>query len=213
MNRTYLTYDQAKDHIKEGDVLLFRGQSLVSKFIQSITNSEYSHAAIASWTNGDSDPILEVLEFREFLGSRAINLQVYLENLPDNTIDVFSPSYNLTRKEYYKDINQVVDVDETFRGKLITKDFRRHLGEDYSYWQILNILWYHVPVLRFFINESIFIDENGEFKYSICSSSIASVFSRNYTDLVKFKANAYTTPSDLSQSPLLSYLFTITKSD
>ncbi len=210
MNRVYLSYDEAAPHIKEGFVLLFRGHGIVSKFIQAITNSEYSHVALASWSNGKKDPILEILEFREFLGSRAINLKVYLDQLPPNTIDVFSPAYTSIRKVYKPDYKVITDETKYFNGKLITKEFRRHLGEDYSYLQIMNIIWYHMPMFRFFINESIFIDENGEFKYGICSSSVASVFSKHYVDLVKFKANAYTTPSDLSRSPLLSYLFTLT---
>jgi len=210
VNRTYLSYEQATPHIKEGFVLLFRGQGIISKFIQSITNSEYSHAALASWTNGDSDPILEVLEFREFLGSRAINLQVYLGQLPKGTIDVFSPAYTSYTKAYKPELGQIVDEIKYFNGRAITRSFRKHLGQPYSYWQIANIFWYRIPLIRFFVDKSIYQDENGEFNYSICSSSIASVFSQHYTDLVRFKANAYTTPSDLSQSPLLSYLFTLT---
>ena len=57
----YVPYDNALSLVHEGDVLLFRGKKFWSFFIRQITQSPYSHAALASWHNGDNE-LLEIVE-------------------------------------------------------------------------------------------------------------------------------------------------------
>lgn len=208
-NRIYLPYEEAEKHILEGYVLLFRGTSIIARFIQSYGRSKYSHVGLASWSNGGSDPVLECLEFREFIGSRSVNLKVYSQQHP-GCIDVFAPAY-IACTQYFDPKEKYVDVKQRkFNGKTITRDFRRHIGKPYSYYQILNIVWYHTPILRFLVNEETFMDDtDDELNMAICSSAVAHFYSKHYADLVRFKSSAHTEPADIARSPLLSYLFTI----
>lgn len=46
-----LDYQQVRDAIEDGDVLLFQGASLFSRLIRWATRSRYSHSGIALWWN------------------------------------------------------------------------------------------------------------------------------------------------------------------
>ncbi len=41
-----------RDEIKDGDILLYRGERFGSKIIRAVTRSEYSHAGIVAWWHG-----------------------------------------------------------------------------------------------------------------------------------------------------------------
>ena len=77
-------YHEAKQSIKEADVLLYRGKGLVSWLIKRYGGGMHSHAAMAHW-DGEH---LECLEFREFKGGRSVSLKSQVATHPDN-IDVF----------------------------------------------------------------------------------------------------------------------------
>lgn len=59
-----IKYDQAKELIKEGDILLFRGSGTIGFLIKRYTGGVHSHVALA---HKDGD-VLECVEFREFMG-------------------------------------------------------------------------------------------------------------------------------------------------
>ena len=42
-------YASIRDQVKDGDLLLFRGRSLLSRIIRKFTSSPYTHAGIAMW--------------------------------------------------------------------------------------------------------------------------------------------------------------------
>lgn len=46
-----LRYEDARGDIRDGDIILFRGESSVSQIIRAITRSSYSHAGLATWWN------------------------------------------------------------------------------------------------------------------------------------------------------------------
>ena len=91
-------YHEAKTYIKEADVLLFRGEGLISWLIKRYGSGVHSHAAIAHW-DGDN---LECIEFREFEGGRSVSLQRQVESHPDN-IDVFRCVSNIEYNNYSSD--------------------------------------------------------------------------------------------------------------
>ncbi len=204
-----LHYDKAEELIEEGYVLLFRGTTLISKFIGAFGTSPYSHVGIASWSNGGSDPILELLEYKEFKGSRATSLRnnVIAHN---GHIDVFAPCTR-TEQSYYDVEEGIVKTKiYSFNGRAITKDFRRYTGLAYSYQRILFMLWFHIPFLRLFTGNNVFNDESNDTpSLPVCSTSVAHFFSKHYVDLVKFKSDEFVEPGDLARSPVLSYLFTL----
>ncbi len=41
-----------RDEIQDGDIVLFRGKSLISRIIRWVTRSDYTHAGILAWWNG-----------------------------------------------------------------------------------------------------------------------------------------------------------------
>ena len=77
-------YEAALPQIKEADVLLFRGEGLMSWLIKRYGGGAHSHAAMAHWDDDD----LQCVEFREFKGGRAVSMKSQVETHPDN-IDVF----------------------------------------------------------------------------------------------------------------------------
>jgi len=63
----------------------------------------------------------------------------------------------------------------------------------------------------FFSHKDELDDEITELKYIVCSNVIAYCFSKHYVDLTHEKNDNYISPSDLSRSSLLNYLFTLTR--
>lgn len=50
-NKHNLEYSKVRQDFKNGDVVLYKGTSFVSKLIRKFTKSEYSHSGIVSWWN------------------------------------------------------------------------------------------------------------------------------------------------------------------
>ena len=57
-----MKYEQALAELQSGDVLFWRGNGLISRFIEWWTHSPYSHCGIF-WRNGQTPMILDVDEF------------------------------------------------------------------------------------------------------------------------------------------------------
>ena len=49
---TLVREEVGRPHLKNGDVLMYRGRSLESRIVRWVTRSEYSHAGLAVWWNG-----------------------------------------------------------------------------------------------------------------------------------------------------------------
>lgn len=130
--KTALLRDVVND-IWNGDLLLFRRRSIISIY----GRGEYSHAAMAGWWSGylqgRDNAQLMALESREFIGSRAVLLENYIEKCPAG-IDVYRP--------------QLPD-GEGHRRELAFAEARRKLGRPYSYAGVLLAGASHVPGLRF----------------------------------------------------------------
>lgn len=205
-----LKYKDAEELIKEGYVLLYRGNGLFSRFIKSFGRSPYSHVSIASWANGTRQRVLESIEYSELYGSRSVALYNQVLSHP-GLIDVFAPCKFTTRQFYDVTLNAIGSHAVSFDGKAITSEFRRYTGLSYSYQRILFMLWLHTPFVRLFTGNHMFSDDlNSQLVMPVCSTAVAHFYSKHYTDLVKFVGDEYVEPGDLSRSPLLSYLFTLT---
>ena len=76
-------YREAMSQIQEADVLLFRGEGLISWLIKRYGSGVHSHAAMAHWDDDD----LQCVEFREFKGGRAVSMKSQVATHPNN-IDV-----------------------------------------------------------------------------------------------------------------------------
>lgn len=206
-NFVYVPYDQAKLLIQEGDVLLFRGQKWYSFLIKRITQSLYSHAALASWHNGDNG-LLEVVEFHLKTGGVARNLDNTAKAKP-GIIDVYRPSPWRCDVEYSHD-NGILTKVSDYDGKEVTTTMRELTALPYSLSRIGILARGYMFGLRLFNNiKSISDDTVQPFMSHVCSTSVAYSMNVNGYDLVKNKADLRTEPGDLASSPLLNYLFTI----
>lgn len=214
-----LPYSRARSMIREGDVLLFRGQGPVAWFIQKAGEGKYTHVGLASW-HGDN---LEIVEFREgnpialIFGSTAGTGQghaVYLESQVkrhSGNIDVYRPVAYHQTAVYDKDMGIVVHDMKRFDGRKITDALRRMTGTPYGWKTIFGFLKYNAFGLRLLYNTSRralddgFVDQN----FPVCSTAVAQLFREYYVDLVPNKSDSSTEPSDISRSSLLNYIFTL----
>ena len=77
-------FSKAMTHLKEADVLLFRGVGAISWAIKRYSSGIHSHAGMV---HRDGEHV-QCVEFREFKGGRSVSLKTQVESHPD-TIDVF----------------------------------------------------------------------------------------------------------------------------
>jgi len=77
-----MKYSQAESEIKNGDVLTFAGDWLVSKLIRYWTKQEVSHVGLALWLRfgTETEDRLCVLESMEPIGTRIIPLKLALKS-------------------------------------------------------------------------------------------------------------------------------------
>lgn len=205
-----IKYNQAKELLQDGDVLLFKGQGLFSFFIKRAGEGKYSHAALVStFKNSSGEKTLECVEFREWKGGRTISLE---QCVKDNSgiIDVYRPSSCKTivacnGKGQCKEVTIKLDTDK------VVDTMRRSTGLPYGWKRIWWIIQHKMPILRFFysIDSIIKDDYKKELVYPVCSTAVAHSFSSADYDLIHNRSDEATEPSDISKSPLLHYVFTL----
>lgn len=196
---------EAKAKIQEGDILLFSGVSCISHIIRKATGSEYSHIGIASWVDGT----LEILEFREWKGGRAVNFtNVLTEN--SGKIDVYRPNDTFEVKTYSIKEKKVITELRPFNPHKVTKTFRGLTGLPYGYYRIFYLLKFYTLGSRLIYanNKSASLDNISNNVFPVCSTAVAHAFNINGYDLIKNRSDERTVPGDIAMSPLLSYLFT-----
>lgn len=213
MQKVTIPYSQVKRLIEEGDVLLFRGTGIFSRFIQRAGEGKYSHVGVASWHNGGD--LLECIEFVGGSGGRSVNLDTYVEQI-NCQIDVFRPIPRFS-KWVFEPKKRITELEMVkFQGVKVTRCMRKLTGLPYGWRRIWWIFKHKLPILRFFYNlDSITIDGDGneEVIYPVCATSISHCFSKNGYDLVYHRSDEWTEPSDLARSTRLNYLFTIGDED
>jgi hypothetical protein len=202
-----VAYSKAKEVIKEGDILLFRGSGIIGFFIKRYTGGVHSHVGVV---HKDGD-ILECVEFREFKGGRVVSLKGQVDAHPLK-IDVFRPvstiSYDIMdtegnietlEKKYTKDV-----------AKSMTEDIIRWTGQSYGWKNIWKMFSRFVPIVRLFKQN---IDDDEVAHAKVCSTAVTISLRRNYMDPVPYLADERVSPADLARSPLIQYLFTIGDED
>lgn len=218
-SKIYVPYNEARLLIKEGDVLLFRGQGYVSYLIQKAGEGTYSHVALASWHNHiGMEPILEVTEFREGYGGRTTSLsRAYKKDINNGIIDVYRAASSV-KKLYFNPRTKTVDVSTvTFNPRAITNYMRNLTGLPYGWSRIWWIATHKLFGFRLFYNISSVSNDCNVLDvdkiYPVCSTAVAACFDSIGYDLIPQRSDEWTEPNDLSRSAFLHYLFTITKSE
>lgn len=214
---TLVPYSEALNHIREADVLLFRGRGLISWLIKRYGGGVHSHAAMAHW---DSDN-LECVEFREFKGGRTVSLKSQVETHPDN-IDIFRPldavSFNRfstwPENKEVRSIRPIItneNVEHKFDeevAKKVTDTMLELTGLPYGWKNFFKLGKHYLPFCRL-APQNMKDDEPNE--VFVCSTAVTYAYRANFLDPAPFLADAATTPADLARSPLFNYQFTIQK--
>lgn len=198
-----IKYDQAKELIKEGDILLFRGSGTIGFLIKRYTGGVHSHVALA---HKDGD-VLECVEFREFMGGRSVSLKSQVDSSPLN-IDVFRPVKSISYEEMDAEGNtKLIEKNYTEETALaMTEDIIRWTGQPYGWSNIWKMFLRFIPGARLFQQN---INDDDVAKAKVCSTAVTVALRRNFMDPVPYLADDRVSPADLARSPILQYLFTI----
>lgn len=211
IHRCLVKYNEAVNYIQDGDVLLFRGTGLISLLIQVAGEGYYSHAALATWTRNEQGERerLECVEFREWIGSRVLSLENYVKANPA-CIDVFRPVPRSFVYVYNCKMRELEVHEKVFNPKPIINEFRSLTGLPYGWNRIWWLARHHMIGLRLLVDPKS-LDDSPSNKdiYPVCSTIISHLFSKHYVDLIRFRSDSRTEPSDLARSPLLNYIFTL----
>lgn len=198
-----IKYDQAKELIQEGDILLFRGSGVIGFLIKRYTGGVHSHVALA---HKDGD-VLECVEFREFMGGRSVSLKSQVDNSPLN-IDVFRPVKSISYEEMDAEGNtKLIEKNYTEEtASAMTEDIIKWTGQPYGWSNIWKMFLRFIPGARLFQQN---INDDEVAKAKVCSTAVTVALRRNFMDPVPYLADDRVSPADLARSPILQYLFTI----
>lgn len=198
-----IKYNQAKELIQEGDILLFRGSGAIGFLIKRYTGGIHSHVALA---HKDGD-VLECVEFREFMGGRSVSLKSQVDNSPLN-IDVFRPVKSISYEEMDAEGNtKLIEKNYTEEtASAMTEDIIRWTGQPYGWSNIWKMFLRFIPGARLFQQN---INDDEVAKAKVCSTAVTVALRRNFMDPVPYLADDRVSPADLARSPILQYLFTI----
>lgn len=208
-NTRTLPYDEAESHIKDADVLLFRGTGLAAKAIQVSGRSVYSHAAMAGWENPGSDyPALMCFEVREWRGGIISPLKWQADKY-GGTIDVYRPSRQHWRMEYDPTTHAEIALPHNLEPRKALHVMRQfaHPGE-YGWTNIFWTSFLHLPFVRWAVPQPT-DDLLERSRPPYCSQAIAYALRQAFTDVVLHTPDCFTHPGDLDKSPLLHYMFTL----
>lgn len=171
-----VAYDDARQQIQDGDVLLYRGLSLASSVIRWATGSPYSHAGLAVWWNGRL-MVLEAVGKGVVVTPLSANVRGY-----HGDVEWFASTETITPEERQR----LVEVAQ------------KELGKEYATWKAILL------GIRRLLGSG--IDRRDTVRRErklFCSLYVASVYNAIGRDLTKGISDAFTSPADIARSPLL----------
>lgn len=169
-----LPYVQTREAIRDGDMLLWKGETFVSRGIRAVTESEYSHVSIARWDTG------RLMHFEAVWHGTAYNpLSGSVKSYGSATVDVYRLR-STTGVEMHKVFQVALGL----------------LNRPYDYRQIRRIL-----IKTLF--GSVVRDTRGELRKLICSEYASYCYRFAGVDLAKALDDGYTAPADIAESPRL----------
>jgi len=181
-----ISYDQYRNSMRNGDVLLFGGTGLVSNLIKARTQSKYSHVGIVAWWNKR----LMVLE-AVGKGVRAMPLSTNVKKYHGG-VDYF----RCTR-----------EIDDGTRGEML--EFAQlQLGKEYAHLQLFKFAAMHLLGMQFSTDDGGARGAAGQY---FCSQYVSDIYARHGHDLMPGLSNRYTSPDALANSELLEFVGTLKK--
>lgn len=194
-------FDEAQGMLQEADVLLFRAGSFpsIGWWITRYTGGKHSHVAIAHKDGRD----WYCVEQREFKGGRSVLLKGQAKKYP-SVIDVYrAPPFIMLPDEsgWHK-----LELDEQ-RKNDISRTALEITGQPYGWSNIWGIFKGYAPGFRLFRGR-----KNGDEEISqayVCSTTASYSYRIHYADPCPNLKDDRTSPSDIAQSALFHYMFTI----
>ncbi len=213
-DRIELPYNEAREHIRDADVLLYSGHGLIPGLIKIAGLSTYSHVGLAGWANGNPESRysrLMVYEMR-VTGGQGTSLSSYVEKWPGR-IHVYRVSDFHTVYEWNEALKSLTSSTKVLERKsrklavAIMQDFCRpgEYGMMHLWWTAL----VHLPGLRIFFRPPTDDQLEDRSRPPYCSEAVAWALRKAFTDVVKNMPDHYTSPGALARSPLLHYMFTL----
>src|SRR5690606_14813580 len=186
----HLRLADARRHLQDGDLLLFRGRGLIARFIRTAGRSSYTHAAMVAWCHG----LCMCLEMREFRGGRAVTLESQVRRFPGR-IDLYS-------------VRRVFQASYDRLGA--TRAMMLQCGEQYSYAGILSAAMAHLPVVRLLCKPDTDDANDPGGLPAFCSQAVANAARLGGgIDPVPNASDQITEPGDLARSQLWVYRGTL----
>lgn len=179
---TTAPYNTIRRSIKNGDVLLYRGRSLVSLLIMFITRSYYSHAGLAVWWN-ERLMVMEAVGKGVMVSPLSSSVDKY-----HGRVDLFTPR------------EEIPDED---RLRLVTFA-QEELGKEYAAWKA--ILLGLKLLLQWDVEKR---DALRRERKLFCSYYVAQAYNAINRDLRKGVSDRFMTPGDIANSPLLRPVATL----
>ena len=204
-------FDDAIQYLENGDLALFSWSGFFGNLIKIQTVSNYNHVGVVVHTNGKyNPPIWEVAEYREFIGSRIVSLQNYVEQNPGK-IDIYRHARYNYKYYFCPQQKRIVEVKVKFEGEKFTECMRKLTGLPYGWSRIFYIWATRIPILRWFCNYDEILSDLPDEKLisAVCSTSVAHCHSQIGWDSTRNKADKYIEPADFARSANLDYIFTL----
>jgi len=169
-------YEEVRPHIKNGDVIMYEGKSIVPKLVGWFTRSPYSHAGIAVWWNER----LMVMEAK----MRGVMVMPLSRNIFRHKGKV----------EWFTSKQEISDEDR-LRMVIFAQE---ELGKRFAAWKAILLGW-KVLSKRDLGERDRLRRENKLF----CSQYVAQIYNSIGLDLKKKREDRFMSPGDIAKSPLM----------
>ena len=202
-------FSKALSHLKEADVLLFRGTGAVSWAIKRYSGGIHSHAGMI---HRDGEHI-QCVEFREFKGGRSVSLRTQVESHPD-TIDVFrvldSVRYDsFATSELSGEVTGKMSLEFTEDiAQKVTGTMMDLTGLPYGWKNFFKLAKHYAPFFRLAEQN---VKDTAPSEVFVCSTAVAFSYRSAYYDPVPYLSDSSVSPADLARSALFKYQFTLQK--
>lgn len=130
-----MKYDEIKDKLQTGDVILFEGEYRISKLIEAVTGCDYSHCGVVLRLEGYDSPLLweattlsnlnDVITGDTLEGPKIVDLKARLEQYGKEVVPYVKPSFAWHSVVYDrpKDIaDTILDLHKKYHGNKEASD-------------------------------------------------------------------------------------------
>ena len=182
----FACYLECRSQMRNGDVLLFKGNSWLSKIIKWKTKSAYSHAGLVAWW-GDRLMVLEAVGSGVLATPISYNLQKYSGGI-----------------DYYR---CTIELSDPLRQNMLSFA-QQQLGKEYSFRRLVGFFF------KLILNKPLERCESAKVPSTFfCSEYVAEVYEHAGCDLVLERSSQYTSPDKLAGSDKLEFVGTLKAAD